>query len=669
MLKNNKTELHQQEIDFKIIEILLPYLKNKTFLDIGAEKGSFTRLCMKHKFHGTLFEPLPKHADILKNLTKNTSSTFLPFAIDKIDREAEFHIACDLMNQPLDYFHSLHELKKDKRVKHTQSISVKCRSLNSLAQEGIIQNKIGVIKIDTDGNDLHVLKGTSEIDAEVLMCEFFMPGIYAGWEQGDPNKLIKQAKLLGFNHYIAIKRMDYYESISIDKTRFINKQWGNLIFIKNEIFTQAEEILRDLLADKELEVMKNFKQHNKILANEANALRKVCQERLELINELHTEFSSNIRYNAKLLINDLQQFSATLQKTFEQSSEAITLSMINEAIKQLNDKYSIIFQQKDKLIEYQAGLLTTLDINSLKNKINRFRMRIKNFFTPKLGTLIQHPPRQLHFPRNYFRESSSKNLPTISIVTPSFNQSQFLERTIISIITQEYPNLEYIIQDGGSDEKTLDILKKYQPVLKHWESTQDKGQSHALNLGFRHATGEIMAYLNSDDILLPGSLNYIAQFFAKNPSVDVVYGHRILINEKDQEIGRWILPKHDEKILSWADYVPQETLFWRRSAWEKIGGEIDETFNFAMDWDLILRFKETGAKFFRLPRFLGAFRIHAHQKTSAQINLMGFEEMQRIRESIHGRKISQYEVQTEIRSYLFRHVIHHVLYRFKLLHY
>jgi len=174
-----------------------------------------------------------------------------------------------------------------------------------------------------------------------------------------------------------------------------------------------------------------------------------------------------------------------------------------------------------------------------------------------------------------------------------------------------------------------------------------------------------MAWLNSDDILLPGTLGYVADYFNRHPEIDVIYGHRILIDENDKQIGRWIVPRHDDKVLSWADYVPQETMFWRRSIWEKAGSQIDESFRFAMDWDLLIRFREAGARFARLPRFLGAFRIHPHQKTSAAISEIGFQEMDRIRERVHGRVPSSLEVRKAVLPYLLKHVITDVGWRIR----
>jgi hypothetical protein len=178
-----------------------------------------------------------------------------------------------------------------------------------------------------------------------------------------------------------------------------------------------------------------------------------------------------------------------------------------------------------------------------------------------------------------------------------------------------------------------------------------------------------MAYLNADDVLLPNTLHYVARFFATHPKVDVVYGHRVLIDAEDREIGRWVMPPHDNAILSWADYIPQETLFWRRQIWEKAGGAMDEAFQFALDWDLLLRFRDVGARFARLPRFLAAFRVHPAQKTSAHMTSVGAQEFSRLHERCHGRPVSLDEVLLHIQPYLHGHTVYDTLYRLGVFRY
>jgi GT2 family glycosyltransferase len=165
-----------------------------------------------------------------------------------------------------------------------------------------------------------------------------------------------------------------------------------------------------------------------------------------------------------------------------------------------------------------------------------------------------------------------------------------------------------------------------------------------------------MGWLNSDDLLLPGALATVAQYFSEHPNIDVVYGDRLLIDERGMEIGRWLLPGHSDRALLRADYVPQETLFWRRGLWERIGGHLDESFHFAMDWDLLIRFRDVGARFAHIPRFLGAFRVHSDQKTSAQIAELGLAEMNRIRQRTLGHVPSTREIRSALRIFYIRHL-------------
>jgi glycosyltransferase involved in cell wall biosynthesis len=283
---------------------------------------------------------------------------------------------------------------------------------------------------------------------------------------------------------------------------------------------------------------------------------------------------------------------------------------------------------------------------------------------PRLGILSQYPPQELQIPSKYDRKFSLSIAPKISIVTPSFNQSEFIERTLKSVLDQSYPNLEFYVQDGGSEDGTAEVLRRYADRLSGWVSCSDTGQSQAINFGFAKTSGEIMAWLNSDDILLPGALAYVAEYFVRHPEVDVVYGHRFLIDENDQDIGRWMMPPHDDQILSWADFIPQETMFWRRRIWEKAGGKIDETLHFAIDWDLLLRFREAGARFARVGRFLGGFRIHSQQKTSAE-KPVGFQEMSWIRESTLGRVPSSDEIAKAVFPYLLTHVVTDLAWRIR----
>lgn len=233
------------------------------------------------------------------------------------------------------------------------------------------------------------------------------------------------------------------------------------------------------------------------------------------------------------------------------------------------------------------------------------------------------------------------SLPKISIVTPSYMQGNFLEWTMRSVLGQNYPNLEYIVMDGGSTDQTKSILERYSSRLAHWQSAKDGGQAEAIANGFERTSGEIMAYLNSDDMLTPGALHRVADYFATHPEVDVVYSHRCFVDERNRIIGYWILPPHSSYLMSRFDYIPQETTFWRRRILEKVGN-IDPTFRFAMDYDLFARFMKAG-RMRRIHDFLGAFRVHDTSKTQTQIETIGVKEMERVR-TTYGIKIRQPDV-------------------------
>jgi ADP-heptose:LPS heptosyltransferase/GT2 family glycosyltransferase len=285
----------------------------------------------------------------------------------------------------------------------------------------------------------------------------------------------------------------------------------------------------------------------------------------------------------------------------------------------------------------------------------------------QLGVLRQYEPRPLRWDPRLPRKGrlAESTLPAVVIVTPSYNQDKFLESTMLSVLNQNYPRLHYRVQDGGSQDRSVEIIRRYADRLAGWHSGKDRGQSDAIRQGFDQLPGEpgdIMAWLNSDDLLAPRALRFIGEYFVRHPQVDVVYGHRIIIDDLDREIGRWILPPHDRAALEWIDYVPQETLFWRRRAWDAVGG-LDPSFQFALDWDLLARFQQAGARIVRLPYFLGCFRLHSEQKTSAHIHTTGQEEMTRIRTRIHGPNPDPARIEHFARKARFESALHAGLHR------
>lgn len=257
--------------------------------------------------------------------------------------------------------------------------------------------------------------------------------------------------------------------------------------------------------------------------------------------------------------------------------------------------------------------------------------RLRHVLGVRLGVFDQHSPVPLSALRLPPVPPLPLALPRIALVTPSFNQGQFIGRTIESVLAQGYPALDYVIQDGGSIDSTAEALAPFVRRLTVI-SEADAGQADAINRGFARSDAPIMGWVNSDDLLLPGTLARVAAIFTAHPEIDAVYGNRLIVDERDQVIGAWVLPRHDADVLRRVDYVPQETLFWRRSIWEAAGGSINTALDFAIDWDLLLRFLAVGCRFRHVAAFLGAFRIHAAQKTSVVMNSAGRAEIARLRQ-------------------------------------
>lgn len=264
----------------------------------------------------------------------------------------------------------------------------------------------------------------------------------------------------------------------------------------------------------------------------------------------------------------------------------------------------------------------------------------------QLALVPQHAPRPVvseRFPPSRLPASS---LPQLTVVTPNFNQGEWLETCLQSVHEASTLGVQHIIRDGGSTDQSGEILKTHESKLHAWTSEPDGGQADAIAQGFAKSSGadeDLMAWINADDHYLPGTINFVREFFAQHPHIDVLYGNRVLINETGAEIGRWHLPPHDDEVLKLYDFVPQETLFWRRRIWNKVRG-IDPKFHFALDWDLLLRFQAAGANFLHVPRFLAAFRLHLNQKSAAQIGSTGQSEIDQLRRRTLGRDISPSEL-------------------------
>jgi glycosyltransferase involved in cell wall biosynthesis len=235
-----------------------------------------------------------------------------------------------------------------------------------------------------------------------------------------------------------------------------------------------------------------------------------------------------------------------------------------------------------------------------------------------------------------------QTLPRISLVTPSYQQAEYLERTIRSVLDQGYPNLEYRVQDGGSTDGSVDIIRKYEKQLTSWTSAKDGGQTEAINAGLRSASGDIVGWLNSDDTLAPRALWRIAEYYQKNPGVDLLYGHTWQIDANDAVLTRLVsVPTSADELIHFTPNVfSQPGTTWRRRVHERIG-YLDESLNYVMDCDFWIRAAQQ-CRLHCLPVHLGNLRIYANTKTASQRGPMK-SEMDALADKYRDRRPSSLE--------------------------
>ncbi|MBF0430928.1 MAG: glycosyltransferase [Fibrobacteria bacterium] len=244
-------------------------------------------------------------------------------------------------------------------------------------------------------------------------------------------------------------------------------------------------------------------------------------------------------------------------------------------------------------------------------------------------------------------------LPKISIVTPSYNQGQYLEQTICSVLDQEYPNLEYIVIDGGSTDNSTEIIKKYADQLSYCESVPDKGQYHAINKGFQHSTGDIMAWLNSDDMYMPWTLKTVADIFQNMPDENwITTVFPIWWDEQGRAIRCTYNAGFTKKGFFRGEFFPgygpfgkyniqQESTFWRRSLWETAGSSLDEQYLHAGDFELWARFYQH-ADLLGVETILAGYRRHKNQKCKTVFDAY-FEESKQIAKAYGIRRYTKFE--------------------------
>ena len=256
---------------------------------------------------------------------------------------------------------------------------------------------------------------------------------------------------------------------------------------------------------------------------------------------------------------------------------------------------------------------------------------------------------------------NQREYPKISIVTPNYNKAKYLERTILSVLSQNYPNLEYIIIDGGSTDGSVDIIKKYADKLTYWVSEPDNGMYYAIKKGFEYSTGEIMAWINSDDMYHPGALSIVADIFMEYDDVQWLTGMNTHYDENGRTVRVWSATyfSHLSFLMRNYKYVQQESTFWRRSLWNRVGG-ISTEYKLAGDFNLWMRFSRH-EKMYIVNALLGGFRVCDGQLSE------NIKEYSREAEDIIAKERALVEEGKQIKKLKIRYRVISFIQKFKVL--
>lgn len=269
-----------QDTEIMLISRLVPFLTKRNFVDIGAEKGTFSLTMLELGMSGVMFEPMPRHHSILQKLvSKYAGVTLHTCAITDTDKKQQFNIATDENGREIDYYHSLQKAEAPGIFTHSKNFEIECRSIQSLVKCGEIPHDLGILKTDTEGNDLNVLRGLGTLQPEIVICEYFTKGLYDGWSEGAPELIIDYMRGLGYQTFLATKRIGDLEFIGINIALHQEKLWGNLFFFKDDFYEKAKSTVAECILRKDEELSNKFIQINIQLVEKEKVIQQLLSQR------------------------------------------------------------------------------------------------------------------------------------------------------------------------------------------------------------------------------------------------------------------------------------------------------------------------------------------------------------------------------------------------------
>jgi FkbM family methyltransferase len=266
-----------QDAEVNLMRAIAPHLQFNNFVDVGAERGAIAQALFSCSLQGVLFEPLPRHFRALQTWVDPRRGAVFPWAISDADGDRDLFVATDAAGDELDHFHSLQPARQEGVFQHEEKIQVRCRSLDSLSRDGILPKEIGLLKTDTEGNDLNVLRGLGGLRPELVVCEYFTDGLYEGWRDGDPELAIRQMRELGYSKYVAFKHYNGLDLCVSGPCAFVPNQWGNLFFFSEELFARTRNEIADTMQHFERKLVSDWDHINADRVAKESVIRELLE--------------------------------------------------------------------------------------------------------------------------------------------------------------------------------------------------------------------------------------------------------------------------------------------------------------------------------------------------------------------------------------------------------
>jgi FkbM family methyltransferase len=636
-----RVNLYRQEPEARLLCALLSALERQQVIDVGAERGAFVEALLDAGADEVYaVEPEPGNADFMrKHFESDPRVRVLEYAASDADGQLQLHRSVGSSGEPVTFGHTVLDRPDTEEIAWRETVTVTARTLASLIDAGELPRQAGILKIDTEGHDLAVVAGMGDLDCDVVMVEHWtdLPNSLGRcpWTSEEIASALRQK---GFSHFAFFHHHGEEATLKWDDAEVPTGDMGNLVFLHDRV---VDHLLPHVLESASALADENSRRLGAKLA----VLEHDRAARLKVIERLAAQLEqSEADRQARLetierLAAQLEQSEADRQarlETFERLATQLERSETERrAQKETNERLEAALRRARRLVS-RRWILEQLEAAGSAQSGSLDSSNTADIQVA-VDTAAQHPARVDTANKGYEAEPGPSGLPKISVITPTCNGGELLEACVTSVLEQAYPNLEYIVIDGASTDGTLEILRRYDDKIAYWTSEPDNGQADAINKGFRRATGELVAWLNSDDFFYPGALAAAAEAYLADPVAPFYFGNGYRVDRTGRRIAEFFpdgqVHFRRKALVFGLNCVLQPATFIRLGALEQ-SGLLDESLHYGFDSDLWIRLSELGSPR-PIRKHLAASREYEETKTSSG-SFPRAEELRRIAERHAG---------------------------------